>query len=230
MVVINDLVSKYGEEPLLEAIDYKKVAPYVLSTIFAAGIPKVSNDQITNNHEISTQDEEGNEYGMTKEDYALLTKKTEDVTDLISKNLEKNGKSIDDIEFDIKNVVYLCYKHNFDLPLMLAQMQCESHFGTDPRARRTGSVISIGQWDNKTVTTYDTQDDCFEPYILIMKRDYLQDGKVSVDDLLKPGCFVNTIGNRYAGYPDYEDSVRRTRNSIIKRYPDLAKPYSSYQM
>lgn len=228
-VILEELVSKYGQDTLLEAINYRKILPYVLAGGIAVGGAKGINTAIQN-HRTEHNQEKSNPYGMTKPDYELFLEKLDSVVTLIDTNLKKNGKSIDHIQFDPKHVVYLCYKYNFDLPLMLAQMQCESHFGTDPRAQRTGSVISIGQWDNKTVVTYGTQDECFEPYIKIMKRDYLQNGKVNVDDLLKAGKFVNKDNKRYAKNPHYERDIRVTRNKIIRDYPVLAKEYSVYNM
>lgn len=224
--IIEDLVSKYGQDALLEAINYRKILPYVLAGGMVIGGVK-GIDTAVNKHNAEHRQEADNPYGMEKSDYDLFLKKLNSVISLIDTNLKRNGKSIDNIRFNPENVVYLCYKHDFDLPLMLAQMQCESHFGTDPRAQRTGSVISIGQWDDRTTVTYDTQDDCFEPYIQIMKSDYLQDGKVSVDELLKSGQFVNKDRKRYARNPHYERDIRVTRNKIMREYPELAQDYNT---
>ena len=41
-------------------------------------------------------------------------------------------------------------------------------------------------------------------------------------DLLKPGNFVNGVGNRYASDKKYESKVKSIRNRIIKMHPILA--------
>ena len=223
-VLLEELIEKYGQEELLEKLNMKSLLPYAIAAgLSIGGIAGIDYIQKNNN---STEDVvPSNPYNMNNEDYELFKQKVNATNNLMDNVLKKNRKSLSDIAFNIENVIYLCYKHNFDLPLLLAQAQCESHFGTTPRAQRTGSVISIGQWDDKTVTTYPTQDECFEPYIKIMNRDYLQGGKVSVDNLLKSGNFVNSIGDRYASNPHYERDIRLTRNKIIKTYPELAQDY-----
>lgn len=241
-VLIEELIEKYGQEELLEKLNKKRILPYAVAAGLAIGGIDGSN-HLSNNQEVqevkpsnpydipeNPYDMPENPYDMPEEDYELFKKKVDAAKAVMSDVLGKNGKSLDDITFDIENVMYLCYKYNFDEPLLLSQSQNESHFGTTPRAKRTGSVISIGQWDNKTVTTYPDQDSCFEPYIKIMQRDYLQNGKVSVDDLLKAGNFVNHLGMRFASNPHYERNVRVTRNKIIREHPELAQNYSTYNM
>ena len=227
-VLLEELIEKYGQEELLEKLNRKSILPYAVAAGLSIGGIAGLN-YLSNNQEVQ-EIKPSNPYGMSEEDYKLFKKKVDAAKDVMSDVLGKNGKSLDDIMFDIENVMYLCYKYNFDEPLLLSQSQNESHFGTAPRARRTGSVISIGQWDNKTVTTYPDQDSCFEPYIKIMQRDYLQNGKVSVDDLLKAGNFVNYLGMRFASNPHYERNVRVTRNKIIREHPELSQSYSTYNM
>ena len=123
-------------------------------------------------------------------------------------------------------MVYMCYKYNYDIPMMLSQAQWESTYGTTNRAVKTGSIFSVGLWDSKTVTTYDNQNESIEGYIKLIQRDYLQNGKKTYDDLLKPGKFVNMDGHRYASNPKYEDNIRGTRNSIIRRIPILTQNYT----
>ena len=76
-------------------------------------------------------------------------------------------------------------------------------------------------------------DDSIEPYILIMKRDFLQNGKRTVDDILNPGGFYRLFGTRKARYardPDYEDTLRSVRRGIIKRSPVLTQEYNTYNL
>ena len=117
-------------------------------------------------------------------------------------------------------MIKACNQTDFDLPLLIAQAHLESCFGLTPRARKTNSVFSVGSYDNgKNVATYDTQDDCILPYINLMKNNYLRDR--SVDDLLKPGSFVNGQNLRYASDKAYENKVKSIRNRIISKYPIL---------
>jgi flagellum-specific peptidoglycan hydrolase FlgJ len=125
------------------------------------------------------------------------------------------------IQLSAEAMVDACNKNNFDLPLLMAQAHLESCFGLTSRARRTNSVFSVGSYDNgKNAATYPTQNDSIVPYITLMKNNYL--GNRSVDDLLRPGCFVNSQNMRYATDKSYENKVKSIRNRIISKYPILA--------
>ena len=216
--VLISLIKKYGKDVILSFIkskpQMKKYLPYIH---IRNGIDN-EGDNIEN---VSSN----NPYGMSDNDYELFQRKVEALKNEMNRVLAYKNKSTDDILFNIENVVYLCYKYNFDLTLLVAMMQGETHFGTSNRSIRTGSVISIGQYDNKTVVTYNNQDECFEPYIKIVQRDYLDNGNKSVDDILADGKFVNHMGKRYASDPQYEKKIRRIRNSLIRNVPVLAEPY-----
>ena len=125
------------------------------------------------------------------------------------------------IQISAEKMVEACNKAGFDLPLLIAQAHLESCFGLTPRARKTNSVFSVGSYDSgKNACTYSTQDDSIEPYINLMKNNYL--GQKSVGDILKPGAFVNNQNNRYATDKNYEKKVANIRNKIIAKYPILA--------
>ena len=115
-------------------------------------------------------------------------------------------------ELSADSIVYYCLKYNYDIPLLLSQGWVESFFGTVGRAIKTNSVFSIGAWDNKTVTTYQTINSCIEPYIIIMQRDYLTNK--TINELLNN--FINKHGYRYATNTKYEQAIRKRRNHIIK--------------
>ena len=113
-------------------------------------------------------------------------------------------------------------KYNFDLPLLLAAAHQESCFGAAPRARRTNSVYNVGSYDNgKNVVTYSHPNESVEGYIKLLLNDYLINGK-TINDLLKPGKFVNKHGKRYASDKKYEQRLNYLRNRIIDKYPELA--------
>ena len=111
----------------------------------------------------------------------------------------------------------MCEKHNFSLPLLLAQAHLESHFGTTSRSRRTNSVFSIGSYDDgRNVYKPSTQDESVENYILTIKNYYLADK--TLDELLSNGGFVNHRGQRYASDKKYEQKIRQTMNGLIKTH------------
>lgn len=144
-VILEELIEKYGQEELLEKLNKKSILPYALAAGLSIG-GIVGIDQYQKNHQETQETIPSNPYNMSDEDYDLFISQVNAANDLMDSVLKKNGKSLDDIDFDVENVIYLCYKYNFDIPLLFAQAQCESYFGTAPRAKRTGSVISIGQW------------------------------------------------------------------------------------
>lgn len=231
------LIGKYGEDALLSLIKAKPYMKKALPIVAAAGLSlggselyhhfKGQNDTETEKTETVQYN---NPYGMTDADYDLFQRKVKALKREIDRVLAYKNKSTDDIKFDIENVVYLCYKYDFDLTLLTAMMQGESHFGTSKRATETGSVISIGQHDDRTVVTYPSQDACFEPYIKIVQNDYLDNGNKSVDDILADGKFVNYQGNRYASNPNYEKNIRQIRNRLIRTVPVLAEPYEKSKL
>ena len=150
----------------------------------------------------------------------LKEKKIEAVRKYMVEAVEKRNLPKDTLSLSPEKLVNACEETGFDLPLLLAQAHLESCFGVTVRARKTNSVWSVGSEDGgKNRYTYKTQDESIMPYIKLMKDNYL-DGK-SVDDILKPGKFVNKNGHRYARDPYYEVKVRSLRNKILKDYPEL---------
>ena len=146
----------------------------------------------------------------------LHKKRVEEVSNLMKYVAELNGRS-HLLDLDPENIVSMCEKYNFPLPLCLAQAHLESHFGTTPRAQRTNSVFSVGSYDNgKNICTYPSKDASVESYIKLMQKDYL--GDKTVDTLLTPGNFVNPNGDRYSSNKNYEKDIRATMNGLIKRF------------
>lgn len=147
----------------------------------------------------------------------LHAQKVEEVENLMKFVAETNGRDPKTIKLSAENIVNMCEKHNFSLPLLLAQAHLESHFGTTSRARRTNSVFSIGSYDDgRNVYKPSTQDESVENYILTIKRYYLADK--TLDELLSNGGFVNNKGQRYASDRKYEQKIRQTMNGLIKTH------------
>ena len=217
------LVEKYGAEQLLnEGFDKKKLA-----ALIGAGIITGSSLMDLPKNYINKEDtriEYNNPYGINNIDYKNILNKEKLVKEYISNILSKHGKTLSDLRFNPDNLVLASYQYDYDLPLLLAQLQMESHFGTTKRAQRTNSMFSIGAYDDgRDVVKYADQDSSIVPFIKTIKRDYLMDGENEVDKLLQN--FVNYEGNRYALNPKYESELAKTRNSIISKYPDLLNDY-----
>lgn len=139
----------------------------------------------------------------------------------MEKALNNQGFSMKSTNLSPEAIVKASEKHSFDLPLLIAAAHLESCFGATPRAQRTNSVYSVGSYDSgKNMTTYNHPNQSIEGYINLIKNDYLIDGK-TIDDLLKPGGFINKNGHRYASKKNYETLLKSIRNKIIKNYPEL---------
>lgn len=148
-------------------------------------------------------------------------KRIDAVTKYIETALKNQGFSMENLQLSPEKIVDICDENGFDLPLLLAQAHQESCFGMTNRARRTNSVWSVGSYDNgKDVCKYANQDSSIQPYINLMKNNYLADK--TIDELLSPGNFVNKKGLRYAQDKNYEGKIKNLRNRIINKYPELA--------
>lgn len=143
------------------------------------------------------------------------------VRDFMHKSAKNQGFNIEHITLTPEAIVDACETENFDIPFVMAAAKLESCFGLNERAKRTNSVFSVGCYDNgKDYSFYDSQDECVVPYIKLLKEQYLGDNK-TITDILKPGCFVNLGGYRYASNMNYERQMSNIRNNIIKSYPIL---------
>lgn len=217
------LVERYGAEQLLnEGFNKKKLAALIGAGIIAGSslvdLPKKYTNKEDNRIEYN------NPYGINNIDYENIVNKEKLVKEYISDILSKHGKTLSDLRFNPDNLVIASYQYDYDLPLLLAQLQVESHFGTTERARRTNSMFSIGAYDDgRDVVKYADQDSSIIPFIKTIKRDYLMNGEKEIDQLLQN--FVNHNGHRYASNPNYESDLAKTRSSIISKYPDLLNDY-----
>lgn len=110
-----------------------------------------------------------------------------------------------------------CIEHDIDICFVLAQGEQESHFGTQGVARKTNSVFNVFAFDGHSYNKinangkYNHPNDCVEPYLKLLKRDYLVNGKTEFDMLHK---YVNKNGARYASAESYEDSLCNKMNKI----------------
>lgn len=136
--------------------------------------------------------------------------------------LKNQNYTLESTDLKPETLVRASIEKGFDLPFLMAVAHQESCFGATPRAQRTNSVFSEGSWDNgKNAVTYSDPNESVYGYIDLINRSYIVNGK-TLFDLLAPGAFVNGIGKRYASDTNYENKIKRLRNRIIKKYPELA--------
>ena len=129
-------------------------------------------------------------------------------------------------------VVNKCLEYDIDICFVLAQGEQESHFGTAGLARKTNSVFNVFAFDGHDYNAinkngkYAHPNDCVEPYLKLLKRDYLVDGKTEYDLLNK---YVNKNGARYASAENYEkilfDKMNKIKSTttIDSSYQELKK-------
>lgn len=126
-------------------------------------------------------------------------------------------------------VVNNCIDYDIDICFVLAQGEIESHFGTKGLARKTNSVFNVYAFDGKELHEinkngkYKHPDDSVEPYIELLKREYLVENKTEYDMLKK---YVNYCGNRYASAPDYEQKL----SSKIEKIQQTTDIENTYQL
>jgi len=129
-------------------------------------------------------------------------------------------------------IVKICKKYNIDIAFVLAQAQLESHFGTKGVASRTNSVFNVGTYDNGLILyTYEHPDESIEPYAILIKDDYLVNGK-TIKDLMRDNGYVNYRGKRYASYRFYEKKLRNVYNIILEStiIDSLQNVYYNYDL
>ena len=105
-------------------------------------------------------------------------------------------------------IVEECLNNSIDICFVLAQGEQESHFGTAGLARRTNSVFNVYAFDGQTHDEisekgkYKHPNYSVQPYIELLKKDYLVNGKTEYD--LMDGQYINKNGARYASAENYE--------------------------
>jgi len=216
--LLNEIIKP---EQLNEGVNLKELFNKYKKAI-AIGVAISSIIFSINSLGISNRDKEmlKNKLGIELTMDSLTQQKINAVKDYMVTALKNRNVSEDNLLLSPEKIVQACDSTGFDLPLLLAQAHLESCFGITNRARKTNSVWSVGSYDNgQNVCTYATQDDSIMPYIKLMQKNYLN-GK-DINDILKPGCFVNNQGKRYASDPKYEAKVNSIRNKILQKYPEL---------
>lgn len=132
-------------------------------------------------------------------------------------------------EIDPFKFIDLCSEYEIDLIFAMAQGQLESHYATRGTAARTKSVFNVGAYDGHSSDRqkrngfgYDDPNDSIEPYLQLLKNDYLVNNK-TVQDLMNN--YVNYLGMRYASNRKYESQMR----SIYRRISSNASLVIAYE-
>lgn len=114
--------------------------------------------------------------------------------DYISQNSKVDGTSKRIIA---EKIVEVALEHNIDICFILAQGHIETHIGTYGIGRTRHSIFGVYR-------TYKSYKDCIDDYIRILNKNYLTKGRTEYDLMKK---YVTTGGSRYAGNPNYEQSL-----------------------
>ena len=133
------------------------------------------------------------------------------------------GLSADDIATSAQDF-YNKTGYEYPLDLLLSQGQMETGLGTKLKSKN--NYFNVGNYDNGRTKDYASAKDSLSDYMKLMYNDYLQQGKIAPDQLLSPGKFVNTAGNRYASAADYEQQLANQKSFISKKFMKQGGYYS----
>ena len=135
-----------------------------------------------------------------------------EITDELRNEVDNYIKSVaSQSSLDGYVIVEECMNSGLDICFVLAQGENESHFGTTGLARKTNSVFNVYAFDGQTHEQisekgkYKHPNYSVAPYIELLKKDYLVDGKTEYD--LMDGQYVNKNGARYASSETYEKAL-----------------------
>lgn len=130
----------------------------------------------------------------------------------------------------------LCDEYDIDVRFAMAQGEIESHFGTAGVAAKTNSVWNVKAYDGRSADDMNASGDGFshpdhsiEPYLQLLKKSYLVNGKTEEDMFVN---FVSSSGHRYASSKTYEVAMLSTFNKINDKtkLDELLVKYKHYKM
>ena len=122
-----------------------------------------------------------------------------------------------------------CDEYNMNLFFVMAQAQVESAFATKGLGQKMNSAFNVKAYDgkgSKYMDKYHHPDESIEPYIVLIKNDYMGDSKTEMDLM---DNYVNFEGKRYATNPDYEAMMLSTYKKLINRYDKVYDEYLKYK-
>ena len=216
-MLLEYLCEKYGPDIIEEGL-FKKVGPALaVGALTLAGGIGIHN---TLNHRTAEEPQAIEQSVSLADQIPNYHELVQAVKEYMNWAVNCIGHDYSEIEIKPETLVELSYEYEYDLPMLLAALHLESHFGITPRAKRTGSPCSVGCWDNgKDKVYYDDQNEAVEDYIRIMQNDFIRNRKFSV--AFADGNLVNGMGKRYASDKNYEKNLRSMRLRAIKKFPVL---------
>ena len=122
-----------------------------------------------------------------------------------------------------------CDEYNMNLFFVMAQAQVESAFATKGLGQKMNAAFNVKAYDgkgSKYMDKYHHPDEAIEPYIVLIKNDYMGDSKTEMDLM---DNYVNFEGKRYATNPDYEAMILSTYKKLIDRYDKVYDEYLKYK-
>lgn len=122
-----------------------------------------------------------------------------------------------------------CDEYNMNLFFVIAQAQIESAFATKGLGQKMNSAFNVKAYDgkgSKYMDKYHHPDESIEPYIVLIKNDYMGDSKTEMDLM---DNYVNFEGKRYATNPDYEAMMLSTYKKLLDRYDKVYDEYLKYK-
>jgi flagellum-specific peptidoglycan hydrolase FlgJ len=126
--------------------------------------------------------------------------------------------------------VKMCDKYNMDLFFVIAQAQVESTFATKGLGKKMNSAFNVKAYDgkgSKHMDKYQNPNESIEPYMLLVKKNYMGDSKTEMDLMNK---YIDLSGKRYASNPDYETMLLSTYNKLKGRYENLYNEYLRFKI
>jgi len=122
-----------------------------------------------------------------------------------------------------ETLVEMCQKYNLNIIFVLAQGLLESHFGTRGKSVTTKSVFNVGTYDDgKVAYRYKNVNESIEPYMKLLREEYLVNKEIS--QLIKDRGYKDVNGYRFATSVNYEQQLRKLMIDI-----DMQTPIKMYQ-
>lgn len=128
-----------------------------------------------------------------------------------------------------------CEEYDVDIFFVLAQGHVESHFGTKGMALKTNSVFNVFAYDGHSYEKinakgkYKHPDLSLDPYLRLLRKRYLVDGKTEVDLMHN---YVDADGQRYASSTEYENQMINKYQMYMsnERLMSCYKQYTKYKI
>lgn len=202
---------KYGSKAFLMVVIFFFAAT-MMTTILTSATPYSFNkfDELQNSEILTTHIQDTvNAEDSIENLFNPLIRKSEIKLRLIDEVKDYMDYRHPNHRMNANYIVEMCLKYNYDIPLLLAQAEQETGFGSAGAGRSRNSCFGVVK------RRYNTTNDAVDDYIRIMQKSYIPHGR-SIDQLFNSG-FRTTSGYKYAASTSYAIAIKNNRNRIIKR-------------